>query len=89
MEVIEIHTQAENGHVSFDLPAGHEALANARLRIVLQPEPTASVPIGHTGWDALARAYEALEGHDPYPTITDAVTWQRELRANDEREFDR
>ena len=38
MEVIEIRTQAENGHVSFDLPAEYAALANARLLVMVLEE---------------------------------------------------
>lgn len=86
MDAVQIHTRAINGHVSFDLPAEYAALANAHLLVLLVPEPVASAPVGRTDWDALHRAFE---GHDPYPTITDAVTWQRQLRATDEREFDR
>ncbi len=92
MEVIEIHTQAENGHVSFDLPAGHEALVNARLRVLVAAEdslPASSKPVGTTDWAALEAIMTEVVKLNPYRDITDPVQWQRELRANDEKHYDR
>ncbi|MGI4872246.1 MAG: hypothetical protein ACRYFX_13850 [Janthinobacterium lividum] len=86
-QAIEVHTHARNGHIEFELPPGYPELANASLVLLITPQPTGSTPVGHTDWDKLAAAYAAFEGHDPYPTITDAVEWQRQLRADDEREL--
>lgn len=88
-DLLEIHTRAENGRVSFDLPADHPELANAELRLIISPEPVASRPVGRTDWDRLAAAYADFAGHDPYPDITDPVAWQRQLRADDERDISR
>lgn len=88
-DLIEIHARAENGRVSFELPSDHPELANAPLRLIVSPVPAASTPVGQTDWKKLAAAYADFAGHDPYPDITDPVAWQRQLRAEDEREFDR
>ncbi len=93
MEAVQIHTRATNGRITIDLPAEHAALANANLLVLLLPEPAvvgqeaARPQFPPTDWDALQRAYKAFEGHDPYPTITDAVAWQRELRGEWERDL--
>lgn len=96
MDAVQIHTQATNGRITIDLPAEHAALANAKLLVLLVPEPTvpagpaeapARPPYPPTDWDAIQRAYEAFEGHDPYPTITDPVAWQREIRAEWDRDL--
>ena len=78
-ELLEIHTRAQNGRISFDIPAGYPELANAEVLLLISPEPVASTPVGRTDWERLAAAYADFAGHDPYPTITDPVTWQREL----------
>ena len=82
---LEIHTRAQNGRIEFELPAGYPELANAQFLVLIVPEP--SKPVGRTDWDKLAAAYAAFEGHDPYPTISDPAAWQRQLRADDEREL--
>ena len=94
MEAVQIHTRAENGRITIDLPAEHAALANAQLLVLLvaEPElatqPTDTLPqFPATDWDAVQRAYEAFEGHDPYPTITDPVAWQREIRGEWDRDL--
>lgn len=88
-QTLEIHAHAQNGRVEFQLPSDYPELANARLVLLVSAEPAASTPVGRTDWDKLAAAYAAFEGHDPYPTITDPAAWQRQLRADDERELDR
>lgn len=83
----EFEATAENGIIR--LPAEYPELANARLLVLVAVEPQASTPVGRTDWAKLAAAYADFEGHDPYPAITDAAEWQRQLRADDERELDR
>lgn len=92
MDAVQIHTQAADGLITIKLSPEHSALANAKFLVLLVPEATETVesPSAQrhpgTDWDALQRAYEAFEGHDPYPTITDAVAWQREIRSEWDRD---
>ena len=93
MDAVQIHAQANDGLITIKLSPEHAALANAKFLVLLVPDVTESAELPPTqkypatDWDALARAYEAFEGHDPYPTITDAVAWQREIRGDWDRDL--
>lgn len=88
MDAIQLHARAENGKILIDLPIEHLSLANAEFLVLLVPDdaPIAAPRFKPTDWNALQRAYEAFEGHDPYPTITDPVAWQREVRGEWDRD---
>ncbi|WP_375416377.1 hypothetical protein [uncultured Hymenobacter sp.] len=89
MEAIQLHARAEAGKISVDLPAEHLNLANAEFLVLLVPyvpAPTPPTRFKPTDWEALRKAYEAFEGHDPYPTVTDPVAWQREIRGEWDRD---
>ena len=91
MNAVQLHARAEDGRILIDLPREHLALANAEFLVLLVPDAAAvlsSAPVAFrpTDWDAPQRAYEVFEGHDLYPTITDPVAWQRELRGEWDRD---
>lgn len=89
MAPLEIHTRAENGRIAFDLPASHEALANAHLLVVLTPEPeTPAAPLEAERLAKHARliaAFDELQKVSAFREIADPVQWQRDLRDEWER----
>jgi hypothetical protein len=92
MDAVQIHTQAENGRVSFDLPAEYSALANARLLLVVMPEPKTPAEVVAIQHEAerlakhakLIAAFDELRQVSTFREISDPVQWQRELRSEGE-----